>query len=486
MRPSSIPRKALPEEHVCPRVCVLLALCALISALFFPFAVNDAHADIRKDDVIAGSTMEKRGLSASVCPSIDAQYAYVVDSNGEVFFERNADDATQIASITKIMTALVALENAPLDTKITVSSYAASVGESSAGLRAGDVLDLESALKALMIPSGNDAAIAIAECLGPELFAQDQSLLDAVKRPDGSSIAASDGDAGLYAFVGKMNVMAQELGCGNTVFENPHGLDKDAFEGHLHSTAEEVSKIASTAMQLEVFRSIVKTHDAVLTVERDGQPTAVEIESTDILLGSYEGACGIKTGFTERAGSCFAGACEREGRYLYAIVLDSSSDLQRFQDTKTLFDWVYDNEVEYRLAQSPETTVMTVEGQEETVPVVGRAVLGAWIDKTVPVTFKDPSAEVSVFRLDGNISQEFSFDDIGGGVRSGDVVGTATFYQHNSIVATCDLIACEDVPAPSIFEAVGIWWDRLLRNFNGEPTTAQSVVINETPLIFEK
>lgn len=479
-------RPSIPirNEHAHHPMCVFIVVLAfLLSCSAIPWSA--AHADVRKDDVISGSTMEERGLSASVCPTIDAQHAFVVDSNGEVFFERNAEEETQIASITKIMTALVALETAPLDTPITVSSYAASVGESTAGLQAGDVIDLEQAIMALMIPSGNDAAIAIAESLGSQIIDSHRAEIGELEKPDGTPIGFDDGDAPLYAFVWKMNDLAAELGCTDTVFENPHGLDNDAFQGNLHSTAEEVSKIASTAMQLETFRDIVRMHSATLEVERGGQKVPVEIESTDLLLGNYEGACGIKTGYTKAAGSCFAGACERDGRYLYAIVLDSSSDIQRFNDAEALFDWVYENQVDFALAHSDERMEMDLDGVEQEVPIVGAVACRDWIDKTVPVTFADPEATVQVFRLDGNVSQDFDFYEVGS-AKAGDVVGRATFYQRNSIIATQDIIACEDCPAPNLIEAAGIWWDRLMRSFSGESTVASSYIVNETPLIFEK
>ena len=119
--------------------------CVLAAALAFSLALapGAALADVRKADVVLGQTVDARGLSIAQCPSIDAEYALVMDSEGTVYFERNATSPTQIASITKVMTAVVALDavergEATLDTKVTVSERAAHVGESSAGLAAGD------------------------------------------------------------------------------------------------------------------------------------------------------------------------------------------------------------------------------------------------------------------------------------------------------------------------------------------------------------
>ncbi|WP_241156498.1 D-alanyl-D-alanine carboxypeptidase [Adlercreutzia sp. ZJ305] len=447
-------------------LCASMALCPCALALA---DADAAWADVRRTDVIAGTAMEQRGIAAAVCPSIDAERAIVVDADGKVYFERNASDPAQIASVTKVMTAVVALDAAPLDTPVTVSALAAEVGESSAHLQEGDVMSLEEALKALMIPSGNDAAIAIAESVGKVML--------------GGS--GTDEEA-LAAFVEGMNAKAAELGCTDSVFTNPHGLDDGAWEGDLHSTAADVAKIAACAMGNETFRGIVGTEAAAIEVDRAGEKASIELESTDELLGVYEGACGIKTGFTDLAGACFAGAATRDGVELYAIVLKSSSEAQRFADATTLFDWVYDNRVTYVLAHAAESVPVTLGGTQVDAPVVAEVAHADWPDRTVKATFADPAASVEVFALDGNVSESFTFDEPTGDVKVGDVLGRATFHQGNEVIAEVDLVACEDVAAPGVFESIGIWWDRFIKGFSGEPTTADSVVLNDVSLIYDK
>lgn len=151
-------------------------LCVSLTLGIFP---SPAQADVRQSDIIAGISVESRGLNASSCPNVVAEYVYVVDDQGQVYFERGADTQTHIASITKVMTALVALEYGdPQSTTITVSQTAATIGESSAMLQTGDSMNLETALKALMIPSGNDAAQAIAESMGDSIKQQLQEQGD--------------------------------------------------------------------------------------------------------------------------------------------------------------------------------------------------------------------------------------------------------------------------------------------------------------------
>lgn len=463
------------------------ALCAVLvaSALTIPLA-DQAWAEVRKSDLIVGSSMEQRGVSAARCPSIDADYAIVVDANGTVYFERDATTPTQIASITKVMCALVALDQAPLDTQVTVSARAAEVGESSANLAEGDVMTLETALKALMMPSGNDAAIAIAESVGHLLMSKAQESGSTLTASDGSAITGNTDDDALAVFVALMNQKAAELGCTDTVFENPHGLDDGEFSGSHHSTAADVAKFCAAAMANDTFRSIVSTDETTIQVTRDGQTADIVLESTDELLGVLDGACGIKTGFTDLAGACFAGACERDGVELYAIVLHSSSEAQRFTDAETLFEWVYDNLTTYTLAHSDQTAQMTINGEVRDVPVVAEVAQTCWPDKTVRATFADPDASVEVFALAGNISQSFEFYEPSGTVNAGDVIGKATFYQRNTVVATVDVVACENSVAPDFLQGIGIWWNRLIGNITGSADTAQSVVLNDTPLIYDK
>ena len=457
------------------KIGALFSALILVSSLSFAFLPSDAYADVRQSDIISGLSVESRGLTASDCPNVVAEYAYVVDDDGTVYFERGADTQTHIASITKVMTALIALEYGdPQSTMITVSETAATIGESSAMLQTGDSMNLETALKALMIPSGNDAAQAIAESMGDSVKTQLQESGD-TEVPDNAY------DAFVYA----MNKKAQELGMTNTLFANPHGLDIDQHNEEMYCSARDVATMVSEVMKNDLFRSIVSTDATTIQVSRGGATADIPLQSTDLLIGTYEGACGVKTVYTEAAGQCFAGAVERDGKTLYAVVLNSNSEAQRFTDAQTLDDWVFNNTISYALAHSPETTTyQDVNGPESTVPVVAYVSHSGWIDKTFKATFADPNASVDVFALDGNVSQSFEFDTVNGDVHAGQKVGTATFYQHNEVVATCDIVAAEDCSGPNFFEGIGIWWDRLIRGFNGSQTVADSTIINTTPLIY--
>ena len=104
----------------------------------------------------------------------------------------------------------------------------------------------------------------------------------------------------------------------------------------------------------------------------------------------------------------------------------------------------------------------------------------------MPATFADPQSAVEVFDLNGNVSQSVQFNELHGSVKAGQVVGTVTFKQRNQVIATQDLVACKDVPAPNFFESIGIAFDRFMRGFSGEDKTATSQLLNTTPLIVDK
>lgn len=449
-------------------------IVGLASACIFTCALpGSSFADVRSSDVVSGLTVEQRGLAASQSPDIVANYAIAVDEDGKVYFERNADEQVQIASITKTMTAIVALEYGDLeDTTITVSKNAASIGESSAMLQAGDSMNLDAALKAMMICSGNDAATAIAESMGSDIK---QSLNDA----GDPNVPEDSQDAFVYA----MNKEAKKLDMDDSLFANPHGLDFDDYAADMHCSARDVAKMCSQAMSNEAFRDIVATDKTKIKITRNGSSANVKLESTDILLGNYDGACGIKTGFTEKAGECFAGAVQRDGKLLFSIVLDSSSEAQRFTDSQTLDDWVFDNTVQCPLASSSETVDFDTDNGTVSAPVVAQVSHTGWMDKTFKATIADPTATVEVFALDGNVSQDVQFDAVSGDVHPGTKVGTVTYYQHNEVVATQDLVAAEDCAAPNIIEGIGIWWHRLF-NFSGQPTQATSEVVGTMPVIY--
>lgn len=413
---------------------------------------NAASAESQATDIVAGKTASERSLGEISLPNISSPHACVVTSEGEVLFERAADEPVYIASITKLMTALTAVDNAELDTVITVDNAAATVGESTSWLQEGDTLTLDVALKALLIPSGNDAAMAIAHSVG--------TLID----PDSKDPLAT--------FVDAMNQKAENLGLTQTLFSNPHGLDFDAWAGNMHSSANDVVTMIACVMQNETLRGIVAGGSTTITVtSADGTPRDITLNDTNLLVGQ-NGNIGVKTGQTDDAGYCFAGSWDRNGIEVYTVVLGSASSEERFNDSQALADWAYAHLVQEPLA---ETTTTYSDG----TPILGRAVAADWSDKSIDVTLSEPNATVDVFDLAGPVERTLELDEPTGTVEAGDVVGNLTITQDGTELTSVDVVAAETVREPNILERIMIAFDRVVRWFNGQPQTATEEILIE-------
>ncbi len=231
--------------------------------------------------------------------AISAKSAIVIEATtGIVLYEKDPDTVRPMASTTKIMTAMLAIENGALDDVYTVSAAAEAVAGSQLGLLAGQRISLEDLLYMLMLKSGNDAAVTIAE-----------------------GIAGSES-----AFVAMMNAKAAQIGCANTCFMNSNGMPA---EGH-HTTARELAMIAAEAYKNEVFRGIVSTK-----IKRLDSYFGLSVKNSNKLLTMYEYACGMKTGFTKEAGRCLVSAAEKDGVTLIIVTLGDPND---WDDHIKLFD----------------------------------------------------------------------------------------------------------------------------------------------------
>ena len=250
-----------------------------------------------------------------------AAWAVVDADSGELLFGHDEDVKRQQASVTKLMTALLVLERAAADPgflaeTVKVSARAGTETGSTAQLRPGDRVSVGELLYGLMLPSGNDASVALAEHVGGKL--------------------AGEGDP-LARFVAAMNARAAALGLRSTTYGNPHGL---TVEG-CGSTAREVAALARETMKHEVFREIVATRRRTATLENvDGYRREVVWNNTNKLLG-IEGYEGIKTGTTTPAGCCLASCGRRGDRRLIVVVLGSTSTESRYADSRNLFRYAW-------------------------------------------------------------------------------------------------------------------------------------------------
>ncbi len=250
-------------------------------------------------------------------PAVTSAAWVVADAaTGEVLFAHAPDARRSPASIVKVMTALVVLEDAAgraggLEEPVEVSDRAGTETGSSAGLRPGDSAAVGEMLYGLMLPSGNDAAVALAEHVGRRL----------------------GGDDPLQAFVAAMNRRAVALGLTHTTYANPHGKTAPGAG----STARDTARLVAAAIGSKSFRAIVATQERTATLANAaGYRREVVWRNTNRLLG-IEGYCGVKTGTTHAAGCCLAALGRRGGRELVVVVLGASSTESRYADARNLF-----------------------------------------------------------------------------------------------------------------------------------------------------
>ncbi len=254
------------------------------------------------------SFAEEQGVSPL---DISARSALLLDWNsGRVLYEKNAHEKLPIASTTKIVTAVVALEYGQLDEEVITSREAANTGGSSIWLEEDEVKTLEELLYGLMLRSGNDAAIALAEHISGDVL----------------------------RFSQLMTLRAKELGSRNSSFKNPHGLHHPDH----YSTAYDLAMVAAHAMGIPEFRKIITAQEK--TISWPGQLWDRRLINQNRLLKLYPGGEGIKTGWTTPAGRCFVGSANREGRRLVSVVLNAPA---MWEDTVTMLDYGFDHFISY-------------------------------------------------------------------------------------------------------------------------------------------
>ena len=240
--------------------------------------------------------------------SLSAESAALIDAtSGELLFEKNGDRRMGMASTTKIMTALVAAECCDIKKTIEVSPDAVGIEGSSIYLYAGERFTLEELLYALLLRSANDAAAAIAIAVG----------------------------GSIEKFAEMMNARAEEMGLVNTHFTNPHGL----YDKEHYTSAHDLAVISSHLLQNDVLRRIVSTYKITIPFYESSDNTRFLVNHNK-MLKLYDGAIGIKTGFTKATGRCLVSAAERDGLTLIAVTLNAPDD---WNDHKKLLDLGFDS-----------------------------------------------------------------------------------------------------------------------------------------------
>ena len=334
------------------------------------------------------------GADAPPPPEISCSSAVLIDpETGQILLERDADQRRFMASLTKMMTALLVAESGDLRRTVTVGSGPAKIGETTMNLTAGEEISLEHLLMGVLLSSANDAAAACAEAVS----------------------------GSVEAFVQRMNERARELGMTNTQFQNPHGLHE---EGH-YSTAHDLALLAVAVTDRPELRAIIATQEA--TVPWPGRSYDRTLRNRNRLLSEWSDADGIKTGYTRQAGNCLAASANVDGWRLIAIVLGCEEEA--WVEARKPLEWRYESFLKVALV-STDLTEATVEvrggvresvharAAEDVIAVVPRAEL------------REPELVEGVARAP---------------IAAGDVVGSLAVLMPDGTRRQVNLVATEEV-----------------------------------------
>ena len=245
----------------------------------------------------------------SQIPSINSRHSVVLDRNSKtVLYGKNENEKCKMASTTKIMTAIVTIENCKnLNEIVTISKKSALTGGSRLGLSTNDKISVNNLLYGLMMVSGNDAAVALAEFVG----------------------------GSVENFANLMNDKALDLGLNSTHFVTPHGLDQDEH----YTTAYELALLSDYCLKNDTFRKIVNTKNCTITINN----TPKALNNTNELLGYIDGVYGVKTGFTNGANRCLVSACKRSNLDIICVVLGADTKKNRTLDSINLINYTFNN-----------------------------------------------------------------------------------------------------------------------------------------------
>jgi serine-type D-Ala-D-Ala carboxypeptidase (penicillin-binding protein 5/6) len=363
---------------------------------------------------VAFAALVFAGSASAGAPTLSARAYYAVNpSTGEVIAQKRAWARVPIASITKLMTVLVALDHARWNDVVRVQKEAAGVGESTINLRVGERMTVGDLVKGALIQSANDAADALADHVG-------------------------HGDAS--AFIAMMNAKAAALGLSRTHFTRPDGLDAPEH----YSTAFDVTRLAQAAMRVRQIRAVVRERTAAIAGGR-------RLHTWNDLLGVFGGLFGVKTGHTAAAGWCEVAAVRRNGVTLYTTVLGSPTRSQRNADLASLLRWSISRYRPVWVVQPRRVYLKAAVGYGKApVPIVaaGTVARAVRVDRPLvervvaPATLPLP-------------------------VRRGQRVGEVRVYSGKRIVARQALVAARAVSRPGFGGRVGFYARRTLSHIGG-------------------
>ena len=378
---------------------ILIFLIILLN--FSTVCADDVDNEVDFED-----TIEVTASNVSELPKTNSRRYIVYDRiSKSMIIGKNEDVKSAMASTTKIMTTIVILEKADLNEKVTVSAKAGGTGGSRLGLKRGDKASVRDLLYGLMLRSGNDAAVALAEHVG----------------------------GSVKGFAELMNEKASELGLTNTHFVTPHGLD----DANHYTTALELAKLTDYAMDNETFAKIVGTKSTTIYINNQSR----QINNTNELLGVLNGVVGVKTGFTNNAGRCLVTETKRNNMDIITIVLGADTKKDRTKDSVNLIEYTFSKYKMYNLEEQiieefnkwkniNEKRILIIKGKTSNPKLA----LGAIEKATIPICDND-KIEYSINAL----------TEIEAPVGQWNVMGTLTVKLNGEILENIDIVNVNEV-----------------------------------------
>lgn len=397
------------------KICLIIYLLSIfVLSNFKVYAVNEE--DVVKENENVEETKNTLDLAKNATSAIMLE-----SSTGEIIFQKNANEKRPPASMTKMMSMLLIMENIEkgnltFEEEVTASAYASSMGGSQIFLKAGEKMKVEDLLKGIAIGSGNDATVAMAE-----------------------RIAGTE-----EAFVKLMNDRAKELGLTNTNFKNSTGLDA---ENH-YSTAYDMSVIARELVKHKKILEFTGTYEDYL---RKDSASPFWLVNTNRLVRFYKGVDGLKTGYTKEAGYCLTSTAEKDNMRLITVVMNEPSTQIRNGETSSMLDYGFNM---YSVNKILDTDTSLQKGKVE---------LGN--DLEVEIV---PTEEVKILNNknsdERNVTYELELNTIKAPVKKGDIVGKIKVYEDNKVINEINATVKYDVDKANVFK---IYYRNLKNLFKG-------------------
>lgn len=383
------------------KILYSMLIFLLILLNFSTVCADDVDNEVDFED-----TIEVTASNVSELPKTNSRRYIVYDRiSKSMIIGKNEDIKSAMASTTKIMTTIVILEKADLNETVTVSAKAGGTGGSRLGLKRGDKASVRDLLYGLMLRSGNDAAVALAEHVG----------------------------GSVKGFAELMNEKASELGLTNTHFVTPHGLD----DANHYTTALELAKLTDYAMNNETFSKIVGTKSITIYINNQSR----QINNTNELLGVLNGVVGVKTGFTNNAGRCLVTETKRNNMDIITIVLGADTQKDRTKDSVNLIEYTFSKYKMYNLEEQiikefnkwkniNEKRILIIKGKTSNPKLA----LGAIEKATIPICDND-KIEYSINAL----------TEVEAPVEQWNVMGTLTVKLNGEILENIDIVNVNEV-----------------------------------------